>query len=296
MDHRAASVRELLRWRLAAAALTPAHADGEVEHEALEPYLRSLVADGAGALAVCVHTGRGPYLSAGTRRVVLDAAKSTGVPVIVGVGGGGDALAMARAAAGADALLVFPPPPGVDPLAHHDAIWREAGIPLIVFDLYPGDGRISYTAEHLRPLLAHPGVAAIKMARLYDAVACQTAIGLAKAAGRLPVTGEDRMFGPSLMWGCEAALVGIAAAAVPVTAAVLTAYHQGRHDDFVAASARLDRLAEVTFTDPLEGYVQRMMWIAAAEGRLPARASHDLHGPALPESDRARVASALGPV
>ena len=43
------------------------------------------------------------------------------------------------------------------------------------------------------------------------------------------------MFGPSLMWGAEAALVGLAAAAVPVTAQVLDAYARGDHARFVQA-------------------------------------------------------------
>ena len=38
---------------------------------------------------------------------------------------------------------------------------------------------------------------------------------------------------------------------------------------FVALSALCDRLAQATFVEPMEGYVRRMLWAAAAEGALP---------------------------
>ena len=31
-----------------------------------------------------------------------------------------------------------------------------------------------------------------------------------------------------------------------------------------------DRLAQVTFVDPMEGYIRRMLWAAAADGRVAA--------------------------
>jgi 4-hydroxy-tetrahydrodipicolinate synthase len=244
---------------------------------------------------VCAHTGRGPYLDAETRDLVIRHAVDTGVPVIVGVGGRpgehtDDVAAQAtRAAAqGAAGVLVFPV--DGDAVAHHDAVWRAAGLPMVAFDLYTRP----YPASTVAALLEHPGVAGIKVARLHDAIACQAALAAARRADRLAVTGEDRMFGPSLMWGAEAALVGLAAAAVPVTARVLRAFADKRYDEFAAASADLDRLAEVTFTEPMEGYVQRMLWIAAAEGRIPATHAGDPYGPALPDGDRDRVLDLAG--
>lgn len=291
LDARAAALRDRLRWRLVPAAATPMDRAGRVDPAVLDQYLRSLVADGAHALAVLAHTGRGPYLDPPVRDEVIRRAVGTGVPVLVGTGGGGPTAARSatrqaeRAAdLGADGLLVFAPD-GTDPLAHHDALWRAAGLPLLAFDLYTRPYPGAVRAE----LLDHPGVAGLKVALLSDAIACQEAIAATNAAGRLAVTGEDRMFGPSLMWGAEAALVGLAAAAVPVTAEVLDAYARGDHPRFVPAAVRLDRLAAVTFTEPMEGYVQRMLWIAAAEGRIPDGFAHDRHGPALPDGDRETV-------
>lgn len=291
IDPGAASLRDRLRWRLVAAAATPGDATGRVDEAILAGYLDGLVADGADGLAVCVHTGRGPYLPRALRRAVVSRAVATGVPVIVGVGGGADsqadilASAADAAAAGCEGLLVFPPEPGIDPVPLHDALWQATRLPMLVFDLYASP----YPLPALEELLTHPGVAGVKVARLDDALGCQAAIAAAQRADRLPVTGEDRMFGPSLMWGAQAALVGIAAAAVDVTAKVLRAFAEHRYADFVAASARLDRLAEVTFTEPMDGYIQRMLWIAAAEGRVPEALAHDPHAPELPAGDRARV-------
>ncbi|MFG3714301.1 dihydrodipicolinate synthase family protein [Micromonospora sp. NPDC047730] len=286
----AAALRDRLRWRLVAATATPMDADRAVDAAVLDRYLRGLVVDGADALAVCAHTGRGPHLDPATRDLVVRHAVDTGVPVVVGVGGRpgehtDEVAAQAARAAdlGAAGILVFPV--DGDAVAHHDAVWRAAGLPMLAFDLYTRP----YSASRLAALLEHPGVAGVKVARLHDAIACQAALAAAHRADRLAVTGEDRMFGPSLMWGAQAALVGLAAAAVPVTAAVLRAYADGKHDDFVAASARLDRLAEVTFTDPMEGYVHRMLQIAADEGRIPASHAVDAYAPALPDGDRDRV-------
>ncbi|WP_326820968.1 dihydrodipicolinate synthase family protein [Streptosporangium sp. NBC_01756] len=318
IDSRAALLRDRLRGMLVAAAATPMTAAGEVDLDLADAYLRGLVADGADALAVLAHTGRGPFLTPEVRAGLIGRAVATGVPVVVGVGGspgtagaggpsgaegaggspaadpgtaaGADAalarmVAEARTAAdlGADAVLVFP---ADDPVAAHDAIWRSTGLPMIAFDLYVRP----YPADVLRRVVGHPGVAGLKTALLSDAMGCQEAIALTRAAGRLAITGEDRMFGPSLLWGAEAALVGIAAARVEVTAEVLRAFTGSDLRRFEWASARLDRLAAATFTEPMEGYVQRMLWLAAAEGRIPDSHAHDPYGPGLAEDRELLVA------
>ncbi|WP_431898687.1 dihydrodipicolinate synthase family protein [Nonomuraea sp. bgisy101] len=197
-------------------------------------------------------------------------------------------VADARMAAelGADGVLVFPS--AGDRVAEHDAVWQATGLPMIAFDLYTAPCPPAVLAEILR----HPGVAGLKTALLSDAMGCQETIALTREAGRLALTGEDRMFGASLLWGAEAALVGIAAASVEATAAVLRAFEGDDLRAFEKASARLDRLAAATFTAPMEGYVQRMLWLAAAEGLIPESHAHDPFGPELPEGERAAVIAA----
>ncbi|MEU6710414.1 dihydrodipicolinate synthase family protein [Nonomuraea sp. NPDC046802] len=290
MDIAVRNLRDRLRGALIAAAATPMTTAGEVDLDVVSRYLTGLVADGVTGLAVLAHTGRGPYLAPDVRAGVIERAVALGVPVLVGIGGGppsgpSGAVAQARVAAelGADGVLVFPS--DGDRLALHEEVWRAARLPMIAFDLYT---RPCPTGT-LRDLLAHPGVAGLKTALLSDAMGCQRAITLTRQADRLAITGEDRMFGPSLLWGAEAALVGIAAASVGVTAAVLEAYAGKDLRAFEEASGRLDRLAQVTFTEPMEGYVQRMLWLAAAEGRVPGSHAHDPYGPPLPEEERAGV-------
>jgi 4-hydroxy-tetrahydrodipicolinate synthase len=290
MDASAQALRDRLRGKLVAAAATPMTAEGEVDLDLVETYLRSLVADGADALAVLVHTGRGPFLPPEVRAGVIARATRVGVPVIVGVGGtagtppGGEAAVAAQL--GADGVLVFPTEG--DRVARHDEVWRAAGLPMIAFDLYTRP----CPPAVLREIVAHPGVAGLKTALLSDAMGCQETIALTRSVGRLAITGEDRMFGPSLLWGAEAALVGIAAASVGTTADVLSAFAGSDLRRFEEVSARLDRLAEATFTEPMEGYVQRMLWLAELEGRIPASHAHDPYGPPLNGADER---AALGP-
>ncbi|WP_127932471.1 dihydrodipicolinate synthase family protein [Nonomuraea polychroma] len=198
------------------------------------------------------------------------------------------AVADARAAAelGADGVLVFPSPG--DRVALHEAVWAATGLPMIAFDLYT----TPCPPATLRRILDLPGVAGLKTALLSDAMGCQETIALTREAGRLAITGEDRMFGPSLLWGAQAALVGIAAASVETTAAVMRAFEGDDLRGFEKASARLDRLAAATFTAPMEGYVQRMFWLAAAEGLIPGSHACDPYGPALPEGEHAGVLAA----
>ncbi|GAA2206683.1 hypothetical protein GCM10009850_021410 [Nonomuraea monospora] len=293
IDARAAGLRDRLRGSLAAAALTPMGPDGAVDLDVAESYFRRLVASGADALAVLAHTGRGPFLSAQVRAGVITRARRAGVPVIVGVGGarpeqGSNAVEDARTAAelGADAVLVFPEPG--DRVALHEAVWSAAGLPMIAFDLYTNP----CPPDTLHRILSLPGVAGLKTALLSDAMACQETIALTRDADRLAITGEDRMFAASLLWGAQAALVGVAAASVGTTAAVMRAYEGDDLRGFEKAAARLDRLAAATFTAPMEGYVQRMAWLAAAEGLVPEEHAHDPYGPALPDGERARVLAA----
>jgi 4-hydroxy-tetrahydrodipicolinate synthase len=306
VDISAQALRDRLRGALLAAAATPMTASGEVDLGVVSRYFAGLVEDGVDGLAVLAHTGRGPYLAPDVRAAVIERAVALGVPVLVGVGGSSEpsdasepsgaagrfarAAEEARVAAslGAHGVLVFPAEG--DRLGGHDAIWRAARLPMIAFDLYTRP----CPPDTMRDLLRHPGVAGLKTALLSDAMGCQRAISLARQEGRLAITGEDRMFGPSLLWGAEAALVGLAAASVGVTAAVMDAYRGSDLRAFDAASARLDRLATATFTEPMEGYVQRMLWLAAAEGRIPESHAHDPYGPSLPEQERAAVVSTGG--
>ncbi|WP_159619675.1 dihydrodipicolinate synthase family protein [Ruania rhizosphaerae] len=270
-----------------AAVLTPTASDGSIDPEVAREYFASVVEDGVDGLAVAVHTGRGDRLGVEARSELISCARDVSGQVVTAVWPGDDPAWPEEAArAGATALLVAPEhtlDPGNE-VRRLDEIAQSSRLPLIGFDLYLHP----YDDSTREAVLAHPAVRAFKPARMHDAIACQSGIRAAQRLGVPVLTGEDRMFVPSLLWGATGALVGLGAAATSVTVRALRAFRTG--EGLVGASRALDALAEVTFCDPFDGYVQRMAWIAVAEGRIPAEFAHDPARPGgLSESERDRV-------
>ncbi|GJM72881.1 hypothetical protein HMSSN036_50970 [Paenibacillus macerans] len=123
---------------------------------------------------------------------------------------------------GADALLVFPPaifkglPPGErdEAIVSYHCKLSRFGCPLVLFYLYDEAGGVSYSAEVLRELLALPRTLGIKVATLDSVMTLQDVSTLISSEfpEKLLITGEDRMFGYSLMRGARSALVGLGAA------------------------------------------------------------------------------------
>lgn len=286
-----------------AAVLTPFDAQGRVRPEEVSGYARAMAGAGVSALAVAAHTGRGPHLSAEVRvDLVREFRSASGLPVVAGVGvpAGvvvrdeselGDIVveqAQQVASAGAEALLCFPPPRLRHDLGHgdvvlalHERLVADTGLPVVAFAFYGEATSHAYSSEVVADLGSMRGVVAIKVAMLTDAITTQDLISQlrSRVGGALALTGEDRMFGPSLMWGAQGALVGLAAARAEWTVAVNAAWRENRHADFVSSSIRLDRLAALVFRAPMEGYVQRMTWVAEWEGLLPGGVCTDPFGP-----------------
>jgi 4-hydroxy-tetrahydrodipicolinate synthase len=112
---------------------------------------------------------------------------------------------------------------------------------------------------------------------------------VARHPDRLLITGEDRFLGYSLMAGARAALIGMGAALPDLQADLLRACADEDWSRFVRLSALCDQFAQATFIPPMEGYVRRMLWAAAADGALPREACDDPWGPALPDAEREAV-------
>ncbi|MEU9010413.1 dihydrodipicolinate synthase family protein [Streptomyces sp. NPDC048479] len=304
-----------LRGTVLPAVATPMDPRGVVDLDALRGYAERIAAERIGGVAVWAHTGRGLHLSGPDRRQVLriwrDVVEG---PIVAGAGvprsvrpsnlreawDATVAMAVEAAGLGADAVMVYPlaqfaerPGGQSEAVRLHERVAEESGLPVLGFFLHGEAGGYPYPPELIRRLLALPSAAGVKLATLDRAMACQDAIRAAGESGKLVITGEDRMFGPSLMWGADSALVGIAAARVSLTTAVLESWRAGDHTGFVRASARLDRFAEATFLAPIEGYVQRMLWAAVWEGLIPEEAAHDPYGPTLPAGERQAVVSCL---
>jgi 4-hydroxy-tetrahydrodipicolinate synthase len=274
-----------LVWGLVPAVPVPCRG-GEPDEAAQRDYARWMAVQPVAGVAVWAHTGRGPHLSAEQRRTVLETWREA-LPGGVIVAGARDITMAIEARRGrADALLAFPT--SADPVAHHARLSRE--LPVIAFWLYEAAGGVAYDDATLHAILDLPGVIGIKVATLDSVMTFQRIAAVLRShPDKLLITGEDRFLGYSIMLGARAALVGMGAALPDLQAGLLRAYAEGDWPAFHARSTLCDRLAEATFIPPMEGYVRRMLWAAAADGALPPEACDDPWGPALPAAERAVV-------
>ncbi len=280
-----APLRERLEWGLVPAVPVPFRGS-ELAVDAQESYARWMAAQPVAGVAVWAHTGRGPYLRPEQRRVVLEAWREA-LPDRVVVAGARDITMAIEARRGrADALLAFPQ--RSDPVGYHQRLSRE--LPVLAFYLYEAAGGVAYDDPTLDAILELPGVIGIKVATLDSVMTYQRIASLMRRhPGKLLVTGEDRFLGYSLLLGARAALIGMGAALPDLQADLLRACGAEDWPRFVARSELCDRFAQATFTAPMEGYVRRMLWAAAADGALPADACDDPWGPPVPPDERAVV-------
>ncbi len=236
------------------------------------------------------HTGRGPHLSDEQRRIVLDEWRAALPGKVIVAGANGPAMARAATRGGADALLAFPVRENA--VAYHDELSRE--LPVIAFYLYEAAGGVSYDDRTLHGILSLPQVLGIKVATLDSIMTFQRiAAVMRNHPDKLLITGEDRFLGYSIMMGARAALIGMGAALSDVQAALLRAHASGDDHAFSRLSTQLDAFSQATFTEPMEGYIRRMLWALAADGVIPDDACDDPWGPRLPAAEREVVRRAV---
>jgi len=276
------AVTERIQWGLIPAVPVPFRGD-RLDGQAQREYARWMATHPVAGVAVWAHTGRGPHLSAEQRREVLETWRET-LPDRVIVAGARDITMAIEARRGrADALLAFPE--RNDPVGHHRRLGRE--LPVIAFYLYEAAGGVAYDDATLHGILELPEVVGIKVATLDSIMTFQRIAALIRShPDKVLITGEDRFYGYSVMSGASAALIGMGAALPDVQAELLLAFRDRQWERFVTLSALCDRIAQATFVEPMEGYIRRMLWAAAAEGAIPREACDDPWGPALPERER----------
>ena len=310
-------LRSQILHGLIPAVPVPFTTSGEIDLAAQERYVAYMSRQPVAGVAVWAHTGRGLRLSRDQRVQILRswaAALAGRKIVIAGVGGSpasrvdfaayiDSALQVAQDALehGAQAFLVHPPR-----LFHHIATDQEMildyhrqlatlGAPLILFYLYEAAGGILYKQEVLRELLEIPAVVGIKVATLDSVMTFQSVAGLVarEFPGKLLITGEDRFLGYSLMCGAQAALIGMGAACCGLQQRLLGAYFEARPAEFLELSGKVDRLSQVTFLPPVEGYIQRMLWALVHLGVIGGESAHDPWGPELSESEFEAIGKTL---
>jgi len=280
-------------------------------HKAYVDYMRTQPIAG---VAVWAHTGRGLHLSEDiARQVIEDWRKGLSDKLLIaGVGSRNkeqatsEVLEMASSALayGADALLVYPPSwlkenSSQDALIieHHSRL-AELGVPLVLFYLYEAAGGISYNLDVLDQLLSLPNVVGIKMATLDSVMTYQDVSSHIQVhhPGKLLITGEDRFLGYSLLRGATAALIGMGAVCTELQAELITSHVGRQAERFLELSAAVDKLAEVLFVQPMEGYIGRILFALSKLGIIPEDAVYDPWGPRLNPNELesiSRVVSSL---
>jgi 4-hydroxy-tetrahydrodipicolinate synthase len=232
------------------AAVLPMTADYRPDYEAYARYLKWLMAEDAISLAINMDTGEGPQLTIEERRRATSGAVE---------------MAKIYRDAGVDGLVVFPnaafrndPLDPRVPVSYHEAIARETGLPIILFQLAPVFGGVNFTRETLLRLLEIPQVVAIKEAS-FDAQYFAFTKETVDIAGR-PITlltGNDRFITESLLLGAEGALLGFGAIGCGMVAEMIRAFAKGNHAAGVAMKPRVQGFAEVIYADPVLDYRAR---------------------------------------
>jgi len=267
----------------------PFHGDA-IDFAAQRAYASWMARQPIAGVAVWAHTGRGPHLPDDQRRVVLEEWRAALPGKVIVAGANGPTMARDAKRGGADALLAFPVPENT--VVYHDELSQE--LPVIAFYLYEAAGGVSYDDHTLHGILSLPGVIGIKVATLDSVVTFQRIAAVMRDhQDKLLITGEDRFLGYSLMMGARAALIGMGAALTDIQAKLLDAKSHGDDRAFLRLSAQMDAFGAVTFRDPMEGYIRRILWALAADGVIPEDSCDDPWGPALPTSERDAVRRAV---
>ena len=311
-------LNERLKGGLIPAAPVMFDHDNRFQHSAHAAYVDYMRSQPISGVAVWAHTGRGLHLNPEiARRVMQDWREGLpDKPLIAGIGPVGpqldpsaatDAtLEMATTAAllGADAVLVYPP----SWLKHNEARERlivehhmrvaELGLPVILFYLYEDAGGISYNANILSELLSLPNTVGIKMATLDSVMTYQNIARRIQIdhPDKLLITGEDRFLAYSLRRGAQAALIGLGAVCCELQAELIRSHFNGNSARFLELSDVVDRLAEVLFVHPMEGYIGRILYALSKLGVIPKDAGHDPWGPALSTGELEKIEIVLNTI
>jgi len=260
-----------------------------IDFAAQRAYASWMARQPVAGVAVWAHTGRGPHLSADQRRVVLEEWRAALTGKVVVAGANGPTMARDAKRGGADALLAFPVRENA--VVYHDELSQE--LPVIAFYLYEAAGGVNYDDKTLHGILSLPGVVGIKVATLDSIMTFQRIAALMRDhPDKLLITGEDRFLGYSLMMGARAALIGMGAALTDLQAALLDTFSKDTNA-FQRLSTQIDAFSQATFTEPMEGYIRRMLWALAADGIIPDDACDDPWGPQLPAAEREAVRRAV---
>lgn len=289
------------------ATVLPMTPDAEIDEAGLRRYIRHVASARPKALAINVDTGEGPHMWQKERlrvlELVLDEVGDR-IPVVAGLGAQFTAQAVELARefkeVGAAGLLVFPinayqglPLDPELPVRYHAAIGDATGLPLILFQLQPALGGVSFDTATLERMCQVAQVAAIKEAS-FDRARFVEVRDAVKAVRPdcIYLTGNDNFIHESFELGAEGALIGFGAVATRQQVELVTHALAGRHDQARIIMDRLTPLVDAIFAPPVRNYRARAKAALVMQGIID---QETVRPPLLPISDaeRERIREAL---
>ena len=262
------------------ALVTPMHADGRIDEDALARLIDWQIAEGTQGLVPVGTTGESPTLSheEHERVVELTIAKAKGrVPVIAGAGSNSTAEAISLTAhaqkAGADAVLVVTPyynkPTQEGLYRHFKAIIEATDIPVIIYNI-PGRSVVDMSVETMARLAQEKNIIGVK-----DATANLTRpLHTTRACGAAfkQLSGEDHTALSFLAAGGHGCISVTANIAPRLCAEMHAAWAKGEIAHAMEIQQRLVPLHDAMFVETNPGpvkYAASLLGFGTATSRLP---------------------------
>lgn len=314
------AVSSKLKGAFFPAVPVPFNSLGNIDKEAQESLAQYMASQPVTGVAIWAHTGRGLFLTEQQREEIYLTWRKNLRPeqwIICGVGSRvrpditpqaeqrflSEAQSMAEQARrlGADAILVYPPtiyresPDAERRIIEYHELIGSYDVPLILFYLYREAGGIDYSLEVLRHLLTLKQVVGIKLATLDSVMTFQDICRLIQEEfpQKVIITGEDRWLGYSYIIGAQGALVGLGTIFPSLQIEMFKAYFEKRYESFIELMSKVDLLAECTFLYPMEGYIERLLYVLAVQGIISFEAAHDPYGPGVTQKEKENILKIL---
>lgn len=273
-------MKKLLFTGSCPALVTPMHADGRVNYEALEHLLEVQIEQGSDAVCVCGTTGEASTLTDQEHLAIIRTAVKTvrgRVPVIAGTGSNDTRHAVSMScqakALGADALLLVTPyynKTSQDGLIRHfTTIVRAARLPAILYNV-PGRTGVTIRPETYAILSREPLIVAAKEASGDLAAIARTA---ALCGEELPLySGNDDQTVPILSLGGKGVISVLANVAPAAVHRMCRLYLSGRVEESRRLQLQWLPMINALFSDvnpiPVKAALN-LMGLAAGPCRLP---------------------------
>jgi 4-hydroxy-tetrahydrodipicolinate synthase len=262
------------------ALVTPMHADGRIDEDAMARLIDWQIAEGTQGLVPVGTTGESPTLSheEHERVVELTIAKAKGrVPVIAGAGSNSTAEAISLAAhaqkAGADAVLVVTPyynkPTQEGLYRHFKAIIDATDIPVIIYNI-PGRSVVDMSVETMARLAQEKNIVGVKDATANLARPLHTTRACGATFNQL--SGEDHTALSFLAAGGHGCISVTANIAPRLCAEMHAAWAKGEIAQAMAIQQRLVPVHDAMFVETNPGpvkYAASLLGFGTATSRLP---------------------------